>query len=616
MCGILGAVNLERPFSDVEKNLLSKNLEKVSYRGPDAAGECLFSSSSIESDKPNIYLGHRRLSIIDLSEDGIQPFTSDEKVFLIFNGEIYNYIELREELKKEGQIFKTETDTEVIVNLYKSGGIEGFRKMNGMWSFILYDQVKQQIILSRDRFSIKPLYIYEEEGLFVFASEIKQILPFVKEVKPNLNVLGNYLMNYLLDYSNQTFFENINKCPPKTNITIDLSLKKKVISQYWDYKQEDYSDRSEQTLIEEFRFLLKDSIKLRLRSDVAIGNSLSGGLDSSSIAVLSKQIGTKDIQNVSVITKNQKHSEEKYVDILQEKAGIKIKKIQNDNTDPWGNIRNIIWQNDEPILSLSTVAHFNMMDFFSKHTKVKVVLSGQGADEILAGHRKYFIYKLAHLYGQNKIVDCAKETAAMLPNFCSKFNYDIAKRYLGEFGQRNSIQKKVITFQFKNFFTNLVSTDFRKTQLNDIDYLSVPALNHYEDRSSMHKSLEIRTPYLDYRLVNFATNLPVDMKINKGWSKYILRKSIIELPSEIAWRKDKKGFNVDEENFFHLMKSSFLKDLFKYSVLEKYGLINAKLFLKEIEKFKNGHKNFWVRDINRIIFAEIWAQLFLNAKLI
>jgi len=612
MCGILGAVNLNQPFSEEEKALLSENLEKISYRGPDAASERHFNSLNNANDQSNIYLGHRRLSIIDLSADGTQPFSNDEEVFLIFNGEIYNYIELRAALKAKGQVFKTETDTEVIVNLYKEEGVQGFGKMNGMWSFMLYDKVKKQIILSRDRFSIKPLYIYEHDGLFIFSSEIKQILPFVDDLKPNKNVLGNYLTNYIIDYSEETFFEGINKLPAKSAMTIDLTKKTRQIEKYWDYQLEDFSDRKETDLVEEFQDLFQNAVKIRLRSDVKVGNTLSGGLDSSSIAVTADKVGRTKLTNLSMVSNDKKISEEHFLDILQEKNGIHIQKIRNDNLNPWTTVEKVIWHNDEPILSLSTVAHFNMMKAFKEKTDITVIMSGQGGDETLAGYNKYFFYNLLQAKNDKRLGRLVKEGFHMLPKFFGEFRLDMAKRYIGSNNKQEGIIDKVCNFEFKNEFNQTKFTNFRDRQTIDIDKFSVPALTHYEDRSSMHKSLEIRLPFLDYRLVNFNINLPIELKINNGYSKYMIRKAVKELPEEIAWRKDKKGFDTEENLFDNLETVKYVEQLFQNSILEKYGLIKADVFLKEFKSYLNGKVKYWVRHINRIIFAEIWAKTYLK----
>lgn len=610
MCGILAALNLERPFDETEKTLLSKGLELISYRGPDARNYQYLSVGSKVSEKSNLFLGHNRLSIIDLSSDGTQPFTNDDKHTLVFNGEIYNYIELRKELQAKGHHFKTKTDTEVILNLYKEYGAAGFGRMNGMWAIVLYDSIKQKIILSRDRFSIKPLYYAKINGTIIFASEIKQITLFSSKNKINQNVLGNYLHSYLVDYSEETFFDNIYRIPASHNMTIDCLSGKEVLNKYWSFSKEDLSKRKSKELFEEWRALFTDAVKIRLRSDVKVGNTLSGGLDSSSIAIVADEVSEKPLTNISVVTDSKKHSEEQFVDILAERNSVNVQKIKIDNTNPRDLLEKVIWHNDEPILSLSTVAHFRMMQKFKEDTDITVILSGQGGDESLAGYNKYFFYEIKEQLREKNLFTATKSGFHLLSKVGNEVNLKYAKRYLGKSFQPKSIIESTTTFDYENAFLN-TSANFRERQLLDINRFSVPALTHYEDRSSMHRSLEIRLPFLDHRLVNFNINLPLNLKISNGYSKYILRKSIPELPKEIAWRKDKKGFNTDEDIFYTPQNVIWIKSLFKNSVLAELGLLNRNLFIKEFDLFINKKSSYWGRDINRIIFAEIWAKTFI-----
>lgn len=609
MCGIFAAISMTDHFTENQISLFHNSLEIIKYRGPDARSYKSFNSLSSEKQKSNIYLGHNRLAIIDLSEDGIQPFTNDNKIFLTFNGEIYNYIELRAELILKGHLFKTQTDIEVIVNLYKQYGTSGFNKMNGMWAFVLYDSDNKKIIASRDRFSIKPLYLLREGNCYYMSSEIKQILPFLSEKRINKNVLGNYLHKYIFDYSDNTFFQKIEKVKSKHNLVIDLATNTTTLEPYWDFVFDDFSGRSHISLQEEYQHLFHNAVEIRMRSDVKLGNTLSGGLDSSSIALVANKYSKEPLLNISVITKNKKFSEEKYVDELIKK-NILVQKIQIDNTSPWANLKKIIWHNDEPILSMSTVAHFNMMKKFSEETDITVILSGQGGDESLAGYNKYFFYKLAELKRKGAYLSLFNDAIRLLPKFFSEFELNYAQRYLKGNG-RKTIIDEVVKFDYRNDFINTAKT-FVDRQILDINKFSVPALTHYEDRSSMHQSKEIRLPFLDYRLVNFSLNLPLEMKIHNGYNKYILRKSMKDLPNSIAWRRDKKGFTIDERSFYTKEGYFYIKSMFKNSKLESLGLIDANKFISEFDNFIKGKRKYWVRNINRIIFAEVWAKTYFE----
>lgn len=611
MCGIFGAIKLKSFFSEKEKRDLIDSVRITNYRGPDATGFKFYNAHLQESEYKNVFLGHNRLAIIDLSPQGEQPLRDvSGQLEIVFNGEIYNYIELRAELCEKGHTFKTKTDTEVILNLYKEYGSIGFSKMNGMWAFIIFDKKNNKIVVSRDRFAVKPLYYISQNNSFYFSSEIKQLLPLLK-TKPNVDnkQMYNYLVNYAVDYCNDTFYQEVKKIPPKHNFILNTATGETTLEEYWHYSVVDSSNRKENDLIEEFTSILKDSVKIRLRSDVSIGNTLSGGLDSSSIAVIADEINTSKLLNLSVINDDKKLSEEKYVDILHAEKGIKLQKLNFSSFNPMSILEKVIWHNDEPILSLSTVAHYKMMELFKQETDIKVILSGQGGDESLCGYNKYFFYNLKYAIKEKKINTIVKESAYLLPKFFTEFNLDFAKRYIKG---KNTNSAAYISIKDKNEFIFNAKTLMAR-QILDIDKFSVPALTHYEDRTSMAHSLEIRLPFLDYRLVNFSLNLSADLKIRNGWSKYILRKGLeTRLPKSIVFRKDKKGFSTDEDKLFAPENKKEIFRLFEKSVLAELSVIDSKKFIEQLTAYYNGSKgNIWVRDMHRIVFAEIWAKKFI-----
>ncbi len=608
MCGIFGAIDLNKSFTQNELDTFNESLKIISHRGPDATDHIVLSSKNCTN---NVFLGHNRLSIIDLSDVGTQPFTNDGENYIIFNGEIYNYLELKEKyLNNEN--FISGTDTEVILNLYKKFGVDIFKEMNGMWSFIIFDIKKDLYIVSRDRFSIKPMYHYEKSGVHYFSSEIKQLIKFLPKVEVNKDVPGNYLFNYIIDYDEQTFFKDIKKLPSKAVMIIDISAKRCDLSQYWDYSYQDFGQRKAADLEEEFRELFTDAIKIRLRSDVKVGNTLSGGLDSSSIAVIANKISKEPLTNLSVINKHKEFSEEKFVDLLIQRNNLNVKKINVDDQNLWNNIEKVIWHNDEPILSLSTAAHFAMMKQFKEQTDITVILSGQGGDETLAGYNKYFYYNLKNLLSTKKYATFVKEGLYMLPKFLGEIQLKHANRYLNPKYKSKTFIDAVVNLPFENKFIDTSSSLFER-QISDINRFSVPALTHYEDRSSMSQALEIRLPFLDYRMVNFNLNLPIEYKINNGFSKYILRKSINELPNELAWRKDKKGFTIDENSYYTSNIIKYIQSLFDgNSELSKLSFIRDSTFTNEFNAFIAGKTNYWVRDVNRIVFTEIWLRTFFR----
>jgi asparagine synthase (glutamine-hydrolysing) len=611
MCGIFGYVGLGVAKSATEVNKLKNALSEISYRGPDNSSFKVFPSDVSESF--NIFLGHNRLAIIDLSEAGNQPFSINNKYHIVFNGEIYNYVEIREDLKSKGYIFKTNSDTEVLLNLYIESGTKRFGELNGMWSFLIYDQLKNCIIASRDRFGVKPMYILENENEIYFSSEIKQLLLFKDSKSINSEVLSNYLHHYLLDYSDDTFFNGIKKLPAMQSLTIDLATGKQTLDKYWDFTSMDLSEASEQELLNQYKELLTSSIQIRLRSDVKVGNTLSGGLDSSSIAVLAHQLSSGNFFNYSVISNNRDVSEEKYVDYLIENNKVNVKKINFDQSNPWSQLNEVIWHHDEPILSLSTIAHFQMLAQLKKESDIIVVLSGQGGDESLAGYNKYFFFNVRDLISQGRYLEAIKEISALAPRIGSEFKWNHAKRYI-PFLQQMKSGKDVLSSIVKLSKPKSVigaASNLKERQILDITKYSVPPLCHYEDRNSMAHSLEIRLPFLDFRLVNFSLNLPNHLKIRNGVNKQILRKSMNELPSQIRNRFDKKGFSIDEKGHQNMVFFQIINESFRESALADLGIINVDLLRKEALKMSTLKSDLWERDLHRLLFAEIWAKKFL-----
>lgn len=611
MCGIFGCIHLPGYKKKYDVPQLIKGLEIINYRGPDYSGHKVFSSDA--NNGSEVFLGHNRLSIIDLSDAGNQPFSIEDRYHIIFNGEIYNYIELKESLVAKGYKFRTNSDTEVLLNLYIDSGTSRFGELNGMWALIIYDKIKNSIVVSRDRFGVKPVYILEQDGVVFFASEIKQLLLFKSSKKVNHQVMANYLHYYLLDYNDETFFDDIYKLPAMHNLTIDLHSGKKVLEKYWGFSDIDLTQQSDHEIVQEYKNLLSSAVSIRLRSDVKVGNTLSGGLDSSSIAVLAHQQTNGNIYNYSVISNNKEVSEERFVDYLIDHNGINVHKINFDDVNPWDNLPNVIWHHDEPILSLSTVAHYKMLERLKKESDIVVVLSGQGGDESLAGYNKYFFFNIKDLFAQGRYAEAIQELVKIIPRMGSEFNWNFAKRYvpfIEKFKANDDVLSMILKLEKPTSQIGSAGS-LKSRQILDIEKYSVPPLCHYEDRNSMAHSLEIRLPFLDYRLVNYSLNLPNKFKIKNGVNKQILRKSMTELPETIRNRFDKKGFTIDEKGHQDKAFYEFFRNAFKESALADLKLIDRDLLLLENEKMEKGKSKLWERDLHRILFAEVWAKKFL-----
>lgn len=603
MCGIFGAIKLLGGYTNQDYKSFVSATDLVNYRGPDYGDYKTFSLPDVDCGNTfSIFLGHRRLSIIDLSENGRQPMSYDG-LCIVFNGEIFNYLELKSELISLGEIFETNTDTEVILKIYKRYGEGGFSKLNGMWAFIIYDSINKLFIASRDRFSIKPLYYFKSEDRFYFASEIKQLLPFVSKREANEENLYSFLQQGLVEINNDTFFKGIKKIPPKQNLIIDLITRKARFNQYWNYEINRIQDEKEG--IELFYELFKDSVEIRLRSDVNVGSLLSGGLDSSAITILAADILKEKFSSYSIVSNDSRYSEEKFIDIMGKQKYVNNRKLTFTPELVLDKLEQVMYHQEEPFGSLSIVAQYVIFEKIKKETDIIVVLSGQGGDEILMGYLKYFFFYLNQLRKKGKYVQAVSQIfhSIIQGTIISQFEIKTAKRYMPFLATR---QQKHLTLKHKMIDT-WSFTDLNERQIKDIDFFSVPSLAHFEDRNSMAHGLEVRNPFLDHRLVNAALSLTPELKIKNGWNKYVLRKAISELPPEIRWRKDKKGFTTPDNSWLKHELKPLIISSFTNSMLDRMGYIDSKLFLNYYQSFLKGAR-IYDKDIFRILCAELWFK--------
>lgn len=611
MCGIFGAISFSENFNEKDYRKFIELTDLVSYRGPDASDYKGFETkkNKIDNSDFNLFLGHRRLSIIDLSDEGKQPLYSDN-CWIIFNGEIFNYLEIREELKTKNHTFKTNTDTEVIIKVYKEYGESGFDKLNGMWAFAIYDAQSNKVILSRDRFSIKPLFIYRYNEKLFFASEIKQLLPLISKKELETDNMLVYLQQGLLDFNEKTLFKNIFRVKAKTNLIIDLNSNEVLERKYWDYSNEPIYGSDEKIFLQ-FKELFTDAVKIRLRSDVQIGSMLSGGLDSSAITLTALNFSGSSLKSFSVVSNQREFSEEKFIDIFTGSFNVVNKKVLLDSNKLKENLDEVIEHQDEPFNYFIPVAHFNLIKALKENSDIVVILNGQGGDETLLGYLRFYFFYLRGLLKEKKFTLLVKELFLSLLNrtAITQFRFNAAKRYMPQ-----------ILLSKKNFLlkqTELINVwgfeSLRSAQINDIDYYSVPFLNRYEDRNSMAFSKEIRLPFLDHRLVDFLVNIQPDKKMRNGWSKYILRKSFDELPSQIRWRRDKKGFVLPESKWLKEDLRDSIRAMFsRQSFLNQFGFIDSKKFMEYYDNYLTGDKSIHSTDISRIFIAEKWLEKYFG----
>lgn len=615
MCGICGYFSFA---GSMNKDIVKKMSKILIHRGPDDKGYYF---------GKKVGLGVRRLSIIDL-EKGHQPIHNEnKKIWIVFNGEIYNFKELRKDLEKRHK-FYTNTDTEVIVHSYEELGEKCVKKFNGMFAFAIWDSTKNQLFIARDRFGIKPLYYFFDKNQFIFASEIKALLATnnIKKM-PNDKIIYQYLVFGLHDHTEETFFKGIKRLLPGHYITV---TKRKIkIKKYWDIKKTcpnvfTSPRKKDKEYVKKFFNLLKSSVEYRLISEVPVGTCLSGGLDSSSIVALINKIlkERKELEKIvgkiqktfSACYEDKKIDERKYIEEITNHL-----KIEKNYTFPswkkmWRELKKLVYYQDEPFGGTSQYAQWCVMKIASK--KVKVVLDGQGGDELLGGYIPYFGIFFIHLFKERKFLHLFKEvfksldltTPLFLRYFKRKEELEKIKKMLKQEFVKKWDDKSVDKWkEFDNFHEMLYY---------EVTKNSLPRLLRYEDRNSMAFSIEARVPFLDYRLVEFVFSLPLDQKIRNGWTKYILRKSFENLlPKKIVKRRNKIGFATPEAKWL----KNLAPQIRRVFLSKKFGerkYFNQPEILKEFDKFCKGKlgeeysRVFW-----RILNLEIWFRVFFEKEI-
>lgn len=612
MCGISGVIS--KNCSSI-KSFLKKSEASQLHRGPD-----IQNTQIVGVGQWSIGLGHQRLSILDLTEAGKQPmWSASSKHVIIYNGEVYNFKELEEKYLKLKA--RTSTDTEIVIEMIEKHGLNtALNLFNGMWAFAHLDVVEKKLYLSRDRVGIKPLYYTIHNGCLYFSSEMKGILEGLSSAfNINIHVVGEYICQSLQDTSNETFFNGIKSIPPGHYVEIDLSKETLNLKmhQYWDvHKSEILPNTSD---VERYtKELFDDAVRLRMRSDVPFGVTLSGGIDSSAIASVMKNYlaGEQELNILSAVTPGSRQDESKFIDIMGKYLQSKVHKVQLgwDPKDTWDLMRKATWHNDSPLGSFSNVAHYLLMQK-ANQLGITVILSGQGADELLCGYKKYLGFYLQILFRSRQYYKCIKVLAGFIINksIITQFNLSEAKRYLPSLMSTKGID--IRGDRLKGYCHRRLSLGGSETmigrQCDDLTKFSVPFLTHYEDRMSMAWSREIRLPFLDYRLIELFINLQTDYKLNNGWTKYIFRKAFVNcLPEKIVWRKDKQGFiNPQGEWLRKELKRDVLKLFSNDALIFKYKLIDRDALLQKYKAFCGKQKGIWYREIFNPVALEIWLQV-------
>ncbi|WP_212644809.1 asparagine synthase (glutamine-hydrolyzing) [Delftia sp. PE138] len=629
MCGIFGFVAAEAV--EQAERILATGIERQRHRGPDGQGIWI-------SPDRQVGFAHMRLSIIDLSEQAAQPMRHAESgVVITFNGEIYNYRELRSEI---GGDFHTTSDTEVILQAYLKWGEECIDRLRGMFSFLVWDPRRNKVFFGRDRFGIKPLYYTEQNGIIYFASEVKALTPFMDQRRICRKALSEYF-SFQFTISGQALLEGVREVPAAHCGAINESREIK-IRRYWEIQYEPDLYHTEQYFVERLRELMAESINLHLRADVEVGAYVSGGVDSSLLAILARESrpsGSFKIFN-GRFNEGAAYDESRYAEDVAHENGMSCY-VQDINEDDFvQNIRSIIYHLDGPIAGPGSFPQFMVSRLAA--SKLKVVLGGQGGDEIFGGYARYLV-----AYFEQCIKGAIEGTShngqfivtyeSIIPNLVALKSYQpLIKEFWAEglFGSRDEryfrlinranllgdvIDPAAVDFApvldaYKRiFWGDNVGPEAYFDRMTHFDFKTLlPALLQVEDRMSMAHGLESRVPFLDHPLVQFAATIPPNIKFANGELKRLLRVAFgSRLPESIKNRSDKMGFPVPLNQWLKKngRASEFVQDILGSTRAKQRGYLTSKADIGGMISSQGAfNRNLWA-----LLSLEIWQQEFVDA---
>ncbi|MBX3423895.1 MAG: asparagine synthase (glutamine-hydrolyzing) [Pirellulaceae bacterium] len=577
MCGITGVVDFQQPSLVVQ--YLQQMNDVAVHRGPDDSGFIYFSDDNavkVMTDQQSaaqqvcpIGVAMRRLAIVDLSEAGHQPMTDESgRYWIVYNGEVYNFIELRQELEQLGRAFRSRTDTEVVLQAFIEWGPTCLLKFNGMWALVIYDRQTRQIFCARDRFGVKPFHFAHQPGRFAFSSEIKQLLelPWVSR-QANRQRLADFFLWGFENHTNETCFQHVH-CLPASHYMVltydDIQRGNYEPKRYW---QPNAVERlPDADAIEKFRDLLADAVQLRLRSDVPVGVTLSGGLDSSSIACLAgdsrQKLGvTSPLDAFNVDFGTAGYSEREFAAAAANRAHARLVTLRPDQTDLLRDWDKFIWHMECPFGGLSYFSNFQIYRLI-RSSGISVVLSGQGADELLLGYERYRVYDMLFKFRSKRIVAAVQQIMQARRSANLRLSTQIGHTLYFSIPKLRSFRRQLA---MRRFMQPKFYADFRNQtehvraatvhpsreslQISEYYHYKLPHLLHHEDCVSMAHSVETRLPFVDYRLLEFVLGHPLDLLFRDGWSKYILRQAMRGvLPDVVRSRTDKMGYETPTGN--------------------------------------------------------------------
>jgi asparagine synthase (glutamine-hydrolysing) len=613
MCGLFGSIT-RKPLTEQRANAAHRI---QAHRGPDGQG-----SWRAQAGASSIYLGHQRLAIIDLSDAGRQPMQHECGAVVAFNGEIYNYVELREQLELEGERFASQSDTEVLLKAFVRWGVpDTLRRCNGMWAIAYVEPALGRLSLSRDRCGEKPLYYTATDDGVAFASEVKTLLTLTgKRYRVNHQVVAEYLEQAVLDGSCDTFFADIQQVPAGTVVTIDVNTRHiGPPVAYWSAAQAAAMPPADD-VFERLRHTFDEAVRIRLRSDVPVGILVSGGLDSSAIAAAAHEsVGAHgDLTLLSAVSDDPRFDESQFARRVARHLDRKLIEVRLDlrAENALDLLARACYVNDEPVGTFSAVAHYLLMQQ-AKEASITVVLSGQGGDELLCGYRKYLGFHLQELVRRGRLLEASRILTQFMRRgtVVTQFTLGEAGRYLPRF--LHDASATVLGRALESFPRRSLGlpagTTVQARQAIDVSTFSVPALTHYEDRMSMAWGREIRLPFLDPNLLDLMLAAPTATKLHDGWTKFALRRAMSQrLPPEIVWRKDKQGFSTPQSEWLRGALSSRLDQLFgEDCLMYRMGLVDPVALRRLYAAYKSlppGSDRIGLRRIFAPLALELWLR--------
>jgi asparagine synthase (glutamine-hydrolysing) len=625
MCGIAGIVRLDGGIVPQLDRALAAQTSLIAHRGPDGEGVWLAQNKSAG-------LAHRRLAIIDLTAAAAQPMHGPNGTVITYNGEIYNYRELRSALADRWQ-FRTNSDTECILACFEIYGADFLSHLRGMFAFALWDGHKRRLIAARDRFGIKPFYYALVDGILYFASEAKALLPFLRGIETDSEALAEYL-TFQYTIGEKTLFKDVHQLLPGHYLVAEDGRIE--TRRYWDVRYQLDWEHSAPYFENRLRELLNESMALHLRADVPIGSYISGGIDSSLMAILAAKVDPQNRQGFhGRFTDHAGYDESGYAQLAagQSTANLTILDINAD--DFTSRIHDVIWHMDFPVAGPGSFPQFMVSELAAKH--VKVVLGGQGGDEIFGGYARYLIAYFeqcikAAIEGTYKSGNYVVTIESIVPNLGILREYkpmlrefwreglfsDLDSRYFRLIDRSSDVTDEIdwhaldkdrVFRAFQSIFNNPenVGHEAYFDKMTHFDFKCLlPALLHTEDRMSMAHGLESRVPFLDHPLVEFAATVPADLKFAGGDTKHLLKRALGgELPNAILHRRDKMGFPVPLKEWFADELRDFVQDMFRSHAARSRPFMNADAVIANFEQAGRFSRKTW-----GLISLEIWHQMF------